>query len=367
MAYMTPEERISGLVNRGYEGLRGRFETLRGQTPTAPAPAAAPPPAPAAPSQLAKVPGDVSKIMPRQALAVNHGDIPTRNFIRSEETGNTVSLNSDNSIRWSDSAGRTISRPEGGMRGGTQQPMASNGMQRVGNMDVSFDDSVSPGARAAFLRNPVRPTAQIDRYDAAQAADAERREQPREMPQSLGVRFLSNRKRFAGLNERADMRNKQNLDMMQLEEQGRRTDIDAARTAASVDLDRAQTAVVQGELDRAAEIDNLAAQYQETEDVGLRGRIKERIDLLSGRKADTAGSYSVIEVPTGEVDQLGTPITKKVMANPVTGEIFDPATKMGGPAAEPLPPLEKRVVGKRYIGAGGRVAVWDGKGLIEEK
>lgn len=47
---------------------------------------------------------------------------------------------------------------------------AGNGIQRVGNMDVQFDSSVTPAARQAFLTDPVEPTAQMDRYDKRQLA-----------------------------------------------------------------------------------------------------------------------------------------------------------------------------------------------------
>jgi len=40
-----------------------------------------------------------------------------------------------------------------------------NGIQRVGNMDVSFDSSVSPEARKRFLENPVAPTGQMAQYE----------------------------------------------------------------------------------------------------------------------------------------------------------------------------------------------------------
>lgn len=46
----------------------------------------------------------------------------------------------------------------------------TSGIQRVGNMDVQFDASVTPEARKAFLENPVKPTAQMDRYDRRQLA-----------------------------------------------------------------------------------------------------------------------------------------------------------------------------------------------------
>ena len=40
-----------------------------------------------------------------------------------------------------------------------------NGSQRVGNMDVAFDSSVSSEARKRFLENPVAPTGQMAQYE----------------------------------------------------------------------------------------------------------------------------------------------------------------------------------------------------------
>jgi len=370
MAYMTPEERISGLVNRGYEGLRSRFAALRGETQQAggvpPAPSqAVTPTQPTSSSQLAKVPNDVSKVMPRQALSPSHGTIPTTNFIRSEETGNTVSMNPNGDMRWSDSAGMDISRPEGGMRG-TQQPTASTGTQRAGNMDVSFDSSVSPGARAAFLQNPVKPQAQMDRYDAYVATPRGRFFGARPVGEpDNGFLTKENapgmgwRQRMA-LNERMLINQQQGSEAAMREE----TERQGMRTSAKEQI---ETEAAQMGLASAKRAQSLFDAYSTEADPAKKAELLQQYKLLTGMKdSKEGGSYSVVDMPTGEVDNLGTPVTRKVMANPVTGEIFDPATKMGG-GAEPLPPVDKRVVGKRYIGAGGRVAVWDGKGLIAEK
>jgi hypothetical protein len=40
--------------------------------------------------------------------------------------------------------------------------------RRIGNLDVTFDNSVPQNARQAFLTNPIRPTAAIDRYNNQQ-------------------------------------------------------------------------------------------------------------------------------------------------------------------------------------------------------
>jgi hypothetical protein len=69
----------------------------------------------------------------------------------------------------------------GFMRGGTDRvPVGRDGLplpqsaggppgnkQTAGNLDVTFDDSVDQAARSRFMEDPVRPTAQIDRYNAA--------------------------------------------------------------------------------------------------------------------------------------------------------------------------------------------------------
>jgi len=66
-----------------------------------------------------------------------------------------------------------VQRPE------TQQstPRSQLGLPQnkfnVGNMEVAFDPSVSQNARNAFLTDPVRPTAQIDRYNASNGAGSD--------------------------------------------------------------------------------------------------------------------------------------------------------------------------------------------------
>lgn len=167
MATMTPEERISRALGRGYEGLRSRFAALRGDAVAPAAAQAAPPPAAtptAAQSQLAKVPADIAKTIPRQALAPAHGNIPKNNFIRDEATGNTVYLAADGTDKWVDRSGIPIPKPATGMRIAAQPQQVGEGVSRVGNMNVTFDDSVSPGARKAFLAPQYAPD--TSRYDA---------------------------------------------------------------------------------------------------------------------------------------------------------------------------------------------------------
>jgi hypothetical protein len=58
----------------------------------------------------------------------------------------------------------------GATRGGTDiqdssQPGSGPRTFKRGNLDIQFDESTDPEAQKRFLENPVRPTAQIDRYN----------------------------------------------------------------------------------------------------------------------------------------------------------------------------------------------------------
>ena len=65
-----------------------------------------------------------------------------------------------------------------------------------------------------------------------------------------------------------------------------------------------------------------------------------------------ASDYKEIEVPYGEPNQLGERATKKVLANPVTGEIFDPTAPKGQGVKmalyNALTPEEQSVTAKHF-------------------
>lgn len=72
-----------------------------------------------------------------------------------------------------------LRRQAGFMRGGTDRGFNTDSRQgantgprrRLGNLDVEFDSSVDAASRERFLENPVRPTAQIDRYNANRGSE----------------------------------------------------------------------------------------------------------------------------------------------------------------------------------------------------
>lgn len=87
-------------------------------------------------------------------------------------------------IPTAEQAGRiaNIRRQAGFLRGGTDRvPVGLDGLplrtdggsaSQGGGLSVTFDSSISPEQKAAFIADPVRPTAQIDRYNAQSLAAA---------------------------------------------------------------------------------------------------------------------------------------------------------------------------------------------------
>ncbi|HAR37579.1 MAG TPA: hypothetical protein DCS09_02780, partial [Porphyromonadaceae bacterium] len=75
---------------------------------------------------------------------------------------------------------QTIRQQAGFLRGGTDRvPVGPDGLPftrgirgQGGGLTAQFDSSVSPQSRQAFLEDPVRPTAQIDRFNANRGAGA---------------------------------------------------------------------------------------------------------------------------------------------------------------------------------------------------
>lgn len=115
--------------------------------------------------------GDINRLLPQRA-GINPMQ-PGAGWIRIEDTGETVSMDGSGKITMADAQGRKIDQMTklignvpavGG--GGGQPQRATGGINRVGNLDITFDDSLDPAARERLLRDPVRPTAQIDRYNA---------------------------------------------------------------------------------------------------------------------------------------------------------------------------------------------------------
>jgi len=90
----------------------------------------------------------------------------TPNAQRNAELGEMTVAKNGNTTTY-DIGGNTLSF-EGNKDNQTRtnlERINPNGPQRVGNMDVSFDSSVSSEARKRFLENPVAPTGQMAQYE----------------------------------------------------------------------------------------------------------------------------------------------------------------------------------------------------------
>lgn len=94
----------------------------------------------------------------------------TPNTQRDSELGKMTVVN-DGDVTTYDIGGNTLSyrnSEKANQTSSVVNRLRLSNINRVGNMDVEFDPSVTPAARQRFLENPVRPTAQIERFDANQ-------------------------------------------------------------------------------------------------------------------------------------------------------------------------------------------------------
>jgi len=346
MAYLTPEERIAAAVESGWRGLANRFGTARAGTPQEkfnappePPPAVAPA---VAPAERAKVKANsFTTTLPNQDLTANHRglraapaapvrSVPTSNFIMDKSTGNTVSMNPDGSMRWSDVAGETIARPQAPM---IEARPATSGM--------------------------VRPTAQIDRYNAAQEVPRGQFFGVRPLPGAGGDNLTD--KSIGGLvvdgirQRRAQIAATQDLTArgqdaelvaagMRERTAGEQNRILAERATSEMGLDRAQTAAAEQELAQADEVRGLIDQFDTETDKGIRQRLKERINLLTGRKEEQIAPHFTTEELQGlEGGSRGVVIVPDPAAPGGFRKIVP--QESGGSA---LPPVADRVEGKVY-------------------
>jgi len=114
--------------------------------------------------------GQGTRVVERNMLPSVSNESPKINEVpnaqRDSELGAMTTAKNGN-ITTYDIGGNTLSF-EGNKDAQTRTNLGkinSNGPQRVGNMDVSFDSSVSPEARKRFLENPVAPTGQMAQYE----------------------------------------------------------------------------------------------------------------------------------------------------------------------------------------------------------
>ena len=114
--------------------------------------------------------GQGTRVVERNMLPSVNIESPKINEIpnsqRDEELGKMTVATNGNTTTY-DIGGNTLSF-EGNKNNQTKtnlERINPNGIQRVGNMNVSFDSSVSPEARKRFLENPVAPTGQMAQYE----------------------------------------------------------------------------------------------------------------------------------------------------------------------------------------------------------
>jgi len=347
MAYRTPEERISEAVGQGWRKLGNWFAGLRGEVPQTAA--AVESPAPVAPmqpttSQLAKVPPNIAGSMRPQALAPAHTPAPTvalpqHNFIRDEATGATVSLGANNAMQWTDRAGNQIERP-------VSAPAPSNGIRRVGNMDVAFDSSVSPEARQRFMEQPVAPTGQMRQY-------ANYMNTPR--GQNFGVRPLNQDQSGLLTRENAPAgmgwqeRKALNEQMIQSRQSGINAELQADVTREGLRptaQEQIETEAAQIGLRSAQRIETALRDYETADTPEKKAAALERYRLLTKTKEPTEAKP---EIRTESIVENGVMRDRTVaITTDKDGNITKREVPEAGQGTTTLPPVESREVGKVY-------------------
>lgn len=372
----STEERIAAQFGRGVQYLKNRLGGLRQGTtqegfnePAQAAPGEVP--KQQAPAERAKVSAsNVAAGMPRQNLAVSHtaaqaAPTPVSNqaplFTSAQGPGYSASVNlspADRQVRQNMAeidariAGGEVPtqaqaaqiaglrQQAGFLRGGTDRysgefPPGHGGV-RQSNLDVTFDPSVSPEARAAFMQNPIKPQAQIDRYNAN--VDTPRGRQFGVRPLNEAQPGFLTKENSPGLGWQQRMKlNEQALTNQQsginaaMQEETRRMELQPT------EKEKVETEAAKMGIATARRAEALFNAYETEVDPTKKDALLQRYKALTGAKNDKtdSGKYVVIDVPSGEVNGLGEPITKKIMANPVTGEIFDPMKQGGARQSDP--------------------------------
>ena len=282
-------------------------------------------------------------------------------WIRNEATGKTASYR----------GGRFSETP------GTRQiPIARrNSPVQVGNMDVQFDNSVTPAARQAFLQNPVAPTAQMARFDAnantprGRYFGAAKLEQdtPRK-PETMGEMIME-RFRMGQEKQSADIANQEAntgiaFDRNRIAEQGANQEftlgsegnaIDRMQAESAGRLQGVQTQAGEMELEQQGKLKALQDEYTATEDGERRKQLENQIRTLMGKPQD---KFQI--VTNKDVDAEGNPTQQNWMIDSDGNKQL-----IGGGEQEEMLPRDPsmRKVGKRYKHTDGLYYVWDGNGL----
>lgn len=126
-------------------------------------------------------------------ISALRSDQPGSGAMRVSSTGETATVDTSGNVSMFGSDGQAIKSIR------KMTTTAPGGALKVGNMDVGFSVSTSPEAKQAFMQNPVRPTAQIDRFAARQQAEVRPAYDDRPRAQALRAPELLTRENSPGM------------------------------------------------------------------------------------------------------------------------------------------------------------------------
>ncbi len=294
-----------------------------------------------------------------------------------------------------------IKRRAGFMRGGTDrvpvgpdglplQKMVPGAAQRVGNMDVQFDQSVSPEAQRRFNAIPIQGKQPTWADEHKQWESRQPQQRVMQSPQSLGLLTKENSpgmgwKQRAKLNEQilanqqSDKNNalanstaqeRNRIDALANQQSDKnnalanstaqeRNRIDAMNVSGQNQERQSRIAANQFALNQAQIVANLRNQMAEAPDDATRNSIAKRLSAYQDAK-----EKGKVQIEKRTVtNDLGEKVEELYRVNE-SGDLV-PAQIVGGGAAQiDLPrDVSQRQAGKIYMTAKGP-ALWDGKGLI---
>ena len=290
-------------------------------------------------------------------------------------------------------------RVPGGPDGLPLQSVRPGGIRRVGNMDVQFAPGTDAAAQSRFLENPVRPTAQINRFNASRGLDAGqgiRAAQNADRildrpPQGGPGPTLLTRENSPGMGWK--QRSKLNEQLLANEQSGQnarlqsetsfgtagiqadtsrlgfRNQREIAAAGDAVQMDRNKILASEAESQnayrgvQAAELPKENASQQAERSA----RAEQAAATTAGiRQATEQGKLMKFsrEVPNSVDPKFGVPMKQEGFYNPLTEKTIIPG-ELGMRSAAPAVPQDasQLVVGQTYTAANGSQVIWDGKGF----
>ena len=275
----------------------------------------------------------------------------------------------------------------------------TGGIRRVGNMDVQFAPGTDAAAQSRFLENPVRPTAQINRFNASRGLDAGqgiRAAQNADRildrpPQGGPGPTLLTRENSPGMGWK--QRSKLNEQLLANEQSGQnarlqsetsfgtagiqadtsrlgfRNQREIAAAGDAVQMDRNKILASEAESQnayrgvQAAELPKENASQQAERSA----RAEQAAATTAGiRQATEQGKLMKFsrEVPNSVDPKFGVPMKQEGFYNPLTEKTIIPG-ELGMRSAAPAVPQDasQLVVGQTYTAANGSQVIWDGKGF----